>query len=223
MLMINNLFSIFDPSTSQNFNFNWMSLLIWIMILPWTFWASSSFFLISWKILVNKFFQEISNNLKSYKLKNCLIILSMFIFIMMSNCLGLMPYVFTSSSHLVFTMFFAFPFWMTFILFTIFQKFNMIMAHLVPLGTPMMLSFFMVIIETVSNLIRPITLSVRLTANMISGHLLIHLLSSISTYSKFLFMMSIPIMMILLILETAVALIQAFVFSILISLYINES
>nr|YP_008999753.1 ATP synthase F0 subunit 6 [Rhipicephalus geigyi]AGH19758.1 ATP synthase subunit 6 [Rhipicephalus geigyi] len=223
MLMMYNLFSIFDPSTSQNFNMNWMSLLIWMMILPWNFWVTSSFFLISWKILVNKFFQEISNNLKLFKLKSCLIILSMFIFIMMSNCLGLMPYVFTSSSHLVFTMFFAFPFWMTFILFTLIQKFNMMMAHLVPMGSPMMLSFFMVIIETVSNLIRPITLSVRLTANMISGHLLIHLLSSISIYSKLMFMMSIPIMMTLLILETAVAFIQAFVFAILISLYINES
>nr|QLD97262.1 ATP synthase F0 subunit 6 [Rhipicephalus evertsi]QLD97275.1 ATP synthase F0 subunit 6 [Rhipicephalus evertsi] len=221
--MMNNLFSIFDPSTSQSLSLNWMSLLIWMMILPWSFWASSSFFLISWKILLKKFFQEISNNMKLYKLKNCLIISSTFTFILMSNCLGLIPYIFTASSHLVFTMFFAFPFWMSFILFTLINKFNMIMAHLVPMGSPMMLSFFMVLIETVSNLIRPITLSVRLTANMISGHLLIHLLSSISIFSNMLFMMSIPVMMALLILETAVAFIQAFVFVILISLYINES
>nr|YP_010308867.1 ATP synthase F0 subunit 6 [Rhipicephalus camicasi]UMB51138.1 ATP synthase F0 subunit 6 [Rhipicephalus camicasi] len=221
--MMNNLFSIFDPSTSLNFSLNWLSLLIWIIITPFSFWASPSLFLISWKNLLKKFFQEISNNIKLSKMKNCLIISSIFIFILLSNIMGLFPYVFTSSSHLVFTMFFAFPFWMTFILFSLINKFNMVMAHLVPMGSPMMLSFFMVIIETVSNIIRPITLSVRLTANMISGHLLIHLLSSISMFSNLLFMLSIPFMIILLILETAVAFIQGFVFVILISLYINES
>nr|YP_009429104.1 ATP synthase F0 subunit 6 [Rhipicephalus turanicus]ASW20714.1 ATP synthase F0 subunit 6 [Rhipicephalus turanicus]UNO54473.1 ATP synthase F0 subunit 6 [Rhipicephalus turanicus]WEI30806.1 ATP synthase F0 subunit 6 [Rhipicephalus turanicus] len=221
--MMNNLFSIFDPSTSFNLNINWLSLIIWMMITPFSFWASSSLFLISWKSLLKKFFQEISNNIKVSKMKNCLIISSVFIFILLSNIMGLFPYVFTSSSHLVFTMFFAFPFWMTFILFSLINKFNMVMAHLVPMGSPMALSFFMVIIETVSNIIRPITLSVRLTANMISGHLLIHLLSSISMFSNLFFMMSIPFMIILLILETAVAFIQGFVFVILISLYINES
>nr|YP_010983066.1 ATP synthase F0 subunit 6 [Rhipicephalus pumilio]WOH23050.1 ATP synthase F0 subunit 6 [Rhipicephalus pumilio] len=221
--MMNNLFSIFDPSTSSNFNLNWLSLFIWMMILPFSFWASSSLFLISWKSLLKKFFQEISNNIKLSKMKNCLIISSIFIFILLSNVLGLFPYVFTSSSHLIFTMFFAFPFWLTFILFSLVNKFNMMMAHLVPMGAPMALSFFMVIIETVSNVIRPITLSVRLTANMISGHLLIHLLSSISMYSNLLFILSIPFMTVLLILETAVAFIQGFVFVILISLYINES
>nr|YP_010535783.1 ATP synthase F0 subunit 6 [Rhipicephalus simus]QLD97327.1 ATP synthase F0 subunit 6 [Rhipicephalus simus]UYB78838.1 ATP synthase F0 subunit 6 [Rhipicephalus simus] len=221
--MMNNLFSIFDPSTSSNFNLNWLSLIIWMMILPFSYWASSSLFLISWKILLKNFFQEISNNLKLSKMKNCLIISSIFIFILMSNIMGLFPYVFTSSSHLVFTMFFAFPFWLSFILFSLVNKFNMVMAHLVPMGSPMLLSFFMVIIETVSNVIRPITLSVRLTANMISGHLLIHLLSSISMYGNVLFILSIPLMIMLLILETAVAFIQGFVFVILISLYINES
>lgn len=220
--MINNLFSIFDPSTSQNFNLNWLSLLIWMLILPWSFWVTSSFFLISWKILLKKFFQEIRNNIKIYKLKNCLFLSSIFIFILISNCLGLIPYVFTSSSHLIFTIFFAFPFWMSFIIFTLFNKFNIIIAHLVPIGSPIGLSFFMVIIETVRNLIRPITLSVRLTANIISGHLLIHLLSSISIFNKTLFIIRIPVIIILLILETAVAFIQAFVFVILISLYINE-
>lgn len=98
----------------------------------------------------------------------------------------------------------------------------MVIAHLVPMGSPMILSFFIVIIETVRNIIRPITLSVRLTANIIRGHLLIHLLSSISIFRNLLFILRIPFIIILLILETAVAFIQGFVFVILISLYINE-
>lgn len=220
--MINNLFSIFDPSTSFNFNLNWLSLCIWIVIAPFSFWASSSIFLISWKSLLKKFFQEIRNNIKLSKIKNCLIISSIFIFILLRNIIGLFPYVFTSSSHLVFTIFFAFPFWITFILFSLINKFNIVIAHLVPIGSPITLRFFIVIIETVRNIIRPITLSVRLTANIIRGHLLIHLLSSISIFRNLLFILRIPFITILLILETAVAFIQGFVFVILISLYINE-
>lgn len=220
--MINNLFSIFDPSTSSNFNFNWLSLLIWIIITPFSYWASSSLFLISWKSLLKKFFQEIRNNIKLPKIKNCLIISAIFIFILTRNVIGLLPYVFTSTSHLIFTIFFAFPFWLTFIIFSLINKFNIVIAHLVPIGSPIILSFFIVVIETVRNLIRPITLSVRLTANMIRGHLLIHLLSSISIFGHLLFVLRIPFIVILLILETAVAFIQGFVFVILISLYINE-
>nr|UXG58558.1 ATP synthase F0 subunit 6 [Dermacentor albipictus] len=221
--MMNNLFLIFDPSTSSNFSNNWWSLILWFLIFPYFYWISPSTFSISWKKLLKNFFQEIENNLKSYKTKNCLIITAIFIFILCINVMGLLPYVFTSSSHLVFTMFFAFPLWISLIIFLILNKINMMMAHFVPLGSPIFLSFFMVIIETVSNLIRPITLSVRLMANMISGHLLLHLLSSISMFGEIYLFLSLPFMMILLLLESAVAFIQSFVFVILISLYINES
>nr|YP_009652699.1 ATP synthase F0 subunit 6 [Dermacentor everestianus]QCF46393.1 ATP synthase subunit 6 [Dermacentor everestianus] len=221
--MMNNLFLIFDPSTSFNLSLNWLSLFMWFFVAPYYYWFSSSLFLISWKKFFSGFFQEIKNNLKPYKMKNSLIITSIFLFILASNVLGLFPYIFTSSSHIVFTMFLAFPLWISMIIFLVMNKTNMIMAHLVPLGSPIFLSFFMVLIETVSNLIRPITLSVRLMANMISGHLLIHLLSSISLFNEMLFIMSIPLMMILIVLETAVAFIQSFVFAILVTLYINET
>nr|YP_007475045.1 ATP synthase F0 subunit 6 [Haemaphysalis inermis]AFU55294.1 ATP synthase subunit 6 [Haemaphysalis inermis] len=220
--MMNNLFSIFDPSTSLNFSANWMVLTMFLILFPYTFWISSSLFVISWKILLKKIFQEMTNNLKSSKTKNIILILCIFITILFSNLLGLLPYIFTSSSHLIFTMFLAFPIWISLIIFSIINKFNKFMSHLVPLGSPIFLSCFMVLIETVSNLIRPITLSVRLTANMISGHLLIHLLSSLSLINSWLLILSLPVMFILMILETAVAVIQSFVFVTLISLYINE-
>nr|QYF09536.1 ATP synthase F0 subunit 6 [Haemaphysalis kolonini] len=220
--MMNNLFSIFDPSTSSNFSSNWLTLILFIILYPSMFWMSSSTYIISWKILLKKIFQEMMNNLKISKMKNIIILMCLFISILFSNLLGLMPYVFTSSSHLVFTMFLAFPIWFSLIIFSIMNNFNKFMSHLVPLGSPIFLSCFMVLIETVSNLIRPITLSVRLTANMISGHLLIHLLSSLSLINNSLLILSLPIMFILMILETAVAVIQSFVFVTLISLYINE-
>nr|YP_010329457.1 ATP synthase F0 subunit 6 [Haemaphysalis mageshimaensis]UNO53992.1 ATP synthase F0 subunit 6 [Haemaphysalis mageshimaensis] len=220
--MMNNLFSIFDPSTSMWFSWNWMTMILFMILYPSFYWISSSLFIISWKILLEKFFQEMMNNLKSFKKKNILFFTSIFICILFSNLLGLLPYVFTASSHLIFTMYFAFPFWLSLIIFSVFKKFNKFMAHLVPLGSPIFLSSFMVLIETVSNLIRPITLSVRLMANMISGHLLIHLLSSLALLNNFMLIMTIPVMIMLVILETAVAIIQSFVFVTLISLYINE-
>nr|YP_044782.1 ATP synthase F0 subunit 6 [Amblyomma triguttatum]BAD24955.1 ATPase subunit 6 [Amblyomma triguttatum] len=219
--MMNNLFSIFDPATSSMMSMNWCSLIMWIFIIPYMFWTTPSLFLISWKILFKKFFQEIKNNMISFKYKNIIIITSIFQIILFSNFFGLFPFVFTSSSHLVFSMYCSFPFWITFIIFSIFNKLNKLFSHLVPLGSPIVLSFFMVFIETVSNVIRPITLSVRLTANMISGHLLIHLLSSMMMSINFFFFVFL-IMMILLILETAVAIIQSIVFVTLISLYLNE-
>nr|QLD96976.1 ATP synthase F0 subunit 6 [Amblyomma marmoreum] len=191
-----------------------MKLMIWMFMIPFHF-----FFFIS--SLLKKLFQEVSNNFSNRKKKNLIFFLSIFILIMFSNFLGLFPYIFTPSSHLIFTMFYSFPFWISLVIFSFLNKFNKMMTHLVPLGSPILLSFFMVFIETVSNLIRPITLSVRLTANMISGHLLIHLLSSMMMEMS-LFILMFFIMILLLILETAVALIQSFVFMTLISLYINE-
>nr|YP_007475032.1 ATP synthase subunit 6 [Haemaphysalis formosensis]AFU55281.1 ATP synthase subunit 6 [Haemaphysalis formosensis]UXX50202.1 ATP synthase subunit 6 [Haemaphysalis formosensis] len=220
--MMNNLFSIFDPSTSSWFSWNWCTMMLFLFLYPSIWWMSSSMFVISWKILLSKFFQEMTNNLKTFKFKNILFFVSIFVSILISNLLGLLPYVFTASSHLIFTMYLAFPIWLSMIIFSLSNKFNKFMSHLVPIGSPIFLSAFMVLIETVSNLIRPITLSVRLMANMISGHLLIHLLSSLSLISNLMMCISIPIMIMLMILETAVAIIQSFVFITLISLYINE-
>lgn len=220
--MINNLFSIFDPATSVWFRWNWCRLILFMFIYPSTFWKSSSTFIISWKILLGKFFQEIINNLKPFKYKNILFFISIFIIILMVNLFGLFPYVFTASRHLIFTMYLAFPVWIRIIIFSLLNKFNKFISHLVPIGSPIFLSAFMVLIETVRNLIRPITLSVRLIANIISGHLLIHLLSSLCLIRHFIIIISLPIIILLIILETAVAIIQSFVFITLISLYINE-
>lgn len=95
-------------------------------------------------------------------------------------------------------------------------------AHLVPMGTPFALINFMVIIERVSNVIRPITLSVRLAANMIAGHLLIVLLGSAVTIKLWSVCFGVISLGLLFLLETAVAFIQAYVFIVLVGLYSAE-
>lgn len=96
-------------------------------------------------------------------------------------------------------------------------------AHLVPQGTPSVLMPFMVCIETVRNIIRPGTLAVRLAANIIAGHLLITLMGNTGprltlTLLSFLILAQIA----LLTLESAVAIIQSYVFAVLRTLYSSE-
>lgn len=91
------------------------------------------------------------------------------------------------------------------------------------MGTPIILISFIVIIESIRNIIRPITLTVRLTANIIAGHLLLTLLGNMAPKLSILI---IPILIttqrILLILESAVSIIQAYVFTVLVTLYTRE-
>merc|ERR1712110_1391375 len=88
-----------------------------------------------------------------------------FLFILFSNFLGLLPYIFTSSRHLRFTLSLALPFWVGCILWSMVFQYKNMLVHLVPVGTPAVLIPVMVIIETIRNLIRPGALAVRLAAN----------------------------------------------------------
>merc|ERR1719470_739970 len=137
--------------------------------------------------------------------------------------MGLAPYIFTSSSHISFTLTLAIPIWIGRIVFSIKNQYNRLFAHLVPSGTPVALIPVIVIIETVRNVIRPVTLSIRLAANIVAGHLLLTLLGS---QGPLLGALSLAILFVglvlLLLLEVAVACIQSYVFTILRSLYLGE-
>jgi F-type H+-transporting ATPase subunit a len=96
-------------------------------------------------------------------------------------------------------------------------------GHLVPQGTPRVLMPFIVCIETISNIIRPGTLAVRLTANMIAGHLLLTLIGNTGNSLSTLLVSFLVIAQIaLLTLESAVAIIQSYVFAVLSTLYSRE-
>jgi F-type H+-transporting ATPase subunit a len=95
-------------------------------------------------------------------------------------------------------------------------------AHLVPQRTPSALIPFMVLIESIRNIIRPITLSVRLMANIVAGHLLITLLGNQTAVASNIILFRLIITQILLLtLERAVAIIQ-YVFAVLTTLYSRE-
>ena len=145
-------------------------------------------------------------------------------FVIINNLLGLFPYIFTSTRHLVTTLSLSLPIWISFILYGWITQTNHIFAHLVPLGTPGILMPFIVCIETISNVIRPGTLAVRLSANIIAGHLIITLLGNTGiTLTTPLIFILILVQILLLMLETAVAFIQSYVISILLTLYASET
>nr|YP_009694498.1 ATP synthase F0 subunit 6 [Eurydema liturifera]QEI26483.1 ATP synthase F0 subunit 6 [Eurydema liturifera] len=221
--MMTNLFSTFDPSTSINYSFNWLSTFLGLMIIPYPFWLLPN----RVSMMFNNVTQKLHNEFKLLLGNNSegmtLITISLFMFILMNNFMGLMPYIFTSSSHLTFSLALALPLWLSLMIFGWYKNTNYMFAHLVPSGTPSMLMPFMVLIETISNIIRPGSLAVRLTANMIAGHLLMSLLGNKSTdVNNIILSMIILVQMMLMMFESAVAIIQAYVFSVLTTLYSSE-
>jgi len=220
--MITNLFSIFNPSNSISIPINWIAYLIIMLILPFNIWFNPSRPLILFKKLYSYINSETNNNISNKRKKIIIIFFSILWLIIINNLIGLFPYIFTRTSHLTLSLTLSLPIWLSLIIYGWLIKSNHIFSHLVPINTPLILSSFIVIIETVRNIIRPITLAVRLSANIIAGHLLLSLLRDLSEKFNHLFLVTWPFLSILIILEFAVALIQRYVFITLVSLYITE-
>nr|UZC54062.1 ATP synthase F0 subunit 6 [Nipponoluciola cruciata]UZC54075.1 ATP synthase F0 subunit 6 [Nipponoluciola cruciata] len=222
--MMTNLFSSFDPSTSMNLSLNWMSILLGLIVLPSMFWIIPSRINFLWIKLCLMLSNEFKIILKIKKMKSStLIFMSLFSLTLFNNVLSLFPYIFSSTSHLVLTLTLSLPLWLSFMIYGCINNTTHMFAHLVPQGTPAVLMPFMVCIETISNIIRPGTLAIRLTANMIAGHLLLTLMGKTGNKLSLLMInMLIMSQLLLLLLESAVAIIQSYVFSILSTLYSSE-
>nr|ATN23482.1 ATP synthase F0 subunit 6 [Bruchus sp. EMHAU-15071302] len=222
--MMMNLFSSFDPTSNFNMSLNWLSSFIGLLIIPPMFWLIPSRMNMLWNNIImtlHKEFKVLISNNKSQG--STLIFISLFSFILFNNFLGLFPYIFTSTSHMALTLTLALPLWLSFMLFGWINNSIHMFAHLVPQGTPGVLMPFMVLIESISNIIRPGTLAIRLSANMIAGHLLMTLLGNTgSSLSLMMINLLIIIQILLLILETAVSIIQSYVFAVLSTLYSSE-
>nr|YP_009971842.1 ATP synthase F0 subunit 6 [Olenecamptus bilobus]QNH68729.1 ATP synthase subunit 6 [Olenecamptus bilobus] len=222
--MMMNLFSSFDPSTNFNLSLNWLSTLIGLFIIPPMFWLIPSRISIIWVKIISTLHKEFKILIGFNKTQgSTLIFIALFSLILFNNFLGLFPYIFTSTSHMTLTLSLALPLWLSFMIFGWINNTIHMFAHLVPQGTPPVLMPFMVCIETISNIIRPGTLAVRLSANMIAGHLLMTLLGNTGPMLSLVMINFLIITQILLlVLESAVSIIQSYVFAILSTLYSSE-
>jgi F-type H+-transporting ATPase subunit a len=151
-------------------------------------------------------------------------VFTLFIFILALNMLGMIPYSFTVTSHIVVT------FALALMVFTVVTVVGFVkngpgfLKLFVPSGAPVALLPLLIVIEAISYLIRPISLSVRLFANMMAGHMMLKVFASfvvglgvIGGWAPLLFMVAFTG------LEILVAFLQAFVFAVLTCIYLNDA
>nr|ACC78333.1 adenosine triphosphatase 6 [Laniarius fuelleborni fuelleborni] len=177
--------------------------------------------------LINAVTKQLMMPLNKKGHKWAMILTSLMIFLLLTNLLGLLPYTFTPTTQLSMNLALAFPLWLATLLVGLRNQPSISLGHLLPEGTPTPLIPALIMIETISLLIRPLALGVRLTVNLTAGHLLIQLISTatmalmptLPTVS----ILTLLILMLLTILEVAVAMIQAYVFVLLLSLYLQEN
>jgi len=151
------------------------------------------------------------------------------LFVLLSNVLGLVPYSFTTTSHLVVTLALALTVFGAIVIISVQLHGIHAFAHFLPPGTSLPLAFLLVPIEIVSFIFKPLSLSVRLFANIIAGHTLLKVIGGFSwTIIKkggfFFIAHFLPLLVLVLLigLELGVALIQTYVFTILICIYFRE-
>nr|YP_008379052.1 ATP synthase subunit 6 [Lepilemur ruficaudatus]ADP68341.1 ATP synthase F0 subunit 6 [Lepilemur ruficaudatus]ADP68354.1 ATP synthase F0 subunit 6 [Lepilemur ruficaudatus]AGM47546.1 ATP synthase subunit 6 [Lepilemur ruficaudatus] len=156
-----------------------------------------------------------------------LMLISLILFISSTNLLGLLPHSFTPTTQLSMNLAMAIPLWAATIITGFRYKMKASLAHLLPQGTPTPLIPMLIIIETISLLIQPMALAVRLTANITAGHLLMHLIGGttlvLTSINPNISLITFIILVLLTVLELAVALIQAYVFTLLVSLYLHDN
>ena len=158
------------------------------------------------------------------------LIFVLFCFILFCNLIGMVPYSFTITSHLIITFTLALTIYLGFNLIGIKKHKLNFFNLLLPSGSSIALVPILVPIELVSYIFRVISLPVRLFANMMAGHTLLKVIAGFAwtmlKVNSFIFIAHfIPLIIIVLLvgLEIAVALIQAYVFTILICMYINDA
>nr|YP_008144464.1 ATP synthase F0 subunit 6 [Glaridoglanis andersonii]AFH37556.1 ATP synthase F0 subunit 6 [Glaridoglanis andersonii]UXG56756.1 ATP synthase F0 subunit 6 [Glaridoglanis andersonii] len=179
----------------------------------------------SW--FIKTFTQQLLMPLNQGGHKWAMMLASLMIFILTLNILGLLPYTFTPTTQLSLNMGLAVPLWLATVIIGLRNQPTAALGHLLPEGTPVPLIPILIIIETISLFIRPLALGVRLTANLTAGHLLIQLIST-ATITLLPMMTTVAaltatLLVLLTLLEIAVAIIQAYVFVLLLSLYLQEN
>lgn len=203
------------------------------LTLPWILYPTPSarwlnnrlLALQSWSI--NRFTQQLLLPLNLGGHKWATLLVSLIIFLITTNILGLLPYTFTPTTQLSLNLGLAMPLWLATVLIGMRNQPTHALGHLLPEGTPGPLIPVLICIETISLFIRPLALGVRLTANLTAGHLLIQLIAT----AAFVLLPLMPtvailtsiVLVLLTLLEVAVAMIQAYVFVLLLSLYLQEN
>lgn len=205
----------------------WLGTLWVIVLFRVDYWVIGSRWLViinsPKQIIYSQVFRSFGKNLGGF----VNVVVGLFSFLLLTNLLGLFPYVFRRTRHLAVTFSLAFPFWFSLILSGFINNIYAFVAGLLPGGAPTSLNPFLVLVERLSICIRPITLSVRLAANMGAGHVVLGLIGTYLSSRFFCYPLLITLSLIIIqviyfIFEFGVRLIQGYVFSLLVTLYADE-
>nr|YP_010271970.1 ATP synthase F0 subunit 6 [Marphysa victori]UKB88233.1 ATP synthase F0 subunit 6 [Marphysa victori] len=228
--MMMDIFSTFDPF--NYYSFYKFSPLFWAMsLLPLIFLSSSywmtppSYFWLPQSVL-SMGYDQVKRTFSIHLKSLASILCPLFLMIITMNLIGMIPYTLSASSHLLFSVTLALPLWLSLILSGFTKKPKAATANFLPSGAPAWLAPALILIETISVMVRPITLSVRLAANMSAGHIVLGLMG---IYCATAFANS-PLSMTLLLLiqsgytvfELGICCIQAYIFFLLLTLYADE-
>jgi F-type H+-transporting ATPase subunit a len=158
------------------------------------------------------------------------LVFSLFMFIMVSNMIGIIPYTFTVSSHIIVTASLALLVFFTVLAYGFYKNGLKFFKLFVPSGIPIAILPLVVLIEIISFLSRPISHSVRLFANMLAGHITLKVFASFVTMLGAMgivgwvgAVLPLGLTVALTALELLVAFLQAYVFTILTCIYINDA
>nr|UXB56747.1 ATP synthase F0 subunit 6 [Rhinichthys osculus] len=223
--------SFFDQFASPSFL--GVPLIAVAIALPWVLFPTPSSRWMNSRLItvqtwfINRFTNQLMMPLNVGGHKWALLLTSLMVFLITINMLGLLPYTFTPTTQLSLNMGLAVPLWLATVIIGMRNQPTVALGHLLPEGTPIPLIPVLIIIETISLFIRPLALGVRLTANLTAGHLLIQLIAT----AVFVLLPMMPtvailtavVLFLLTLLEVAVAMIQAYVFVLLLSLYLQEN
>ncbi len=152
------------------------------------------------------------------------LIFTLFMFILTCNLFGMIPYGFTVTSHISITFALALMLFLLVTLLGIYLHGFHFFSLFLPAGTPWWLAPLMVIIELFAYLARPISLSLRLAANMVAGHVLLKVMAGfVVSMAIYLKILPIPFIVVLIGFELFVAVLQAYIFTILSCVYLNDA
>nr|AJO61905.1 ATP synthase F0 subunit 6 [Whitmania laevis] len=228
------VFSIFDVYEFNSMMYDKRMVTVFMVLVPLilcaflmiTLWSFNFSFISGMKKII-KIMSDQCNRSTSYMLKGySIIIISLFLVLISVNLFGLVSFSFSTSSHLLFTLMVGLPLWVSMILSGFMFSSKAFIAHLLPDGAPLWLNPFLVLIESVSIMVRPITLSFRLAANMTAGHVVLCLMTSylcifLNCFNVQHLVLLVTSMMYLLF-EVGICMIQGYIFCLLLSLYTDD-
>src|SRR6185437_2263451 len=171
----------------------------------------------------------VRNSAGSEGMKFFPLVFSLFMFVMVSNVVGIIPYAFTVSSHIIVTVALALLVFITVLVYGFYKNGLKFFNLFVPKGVPIVILPLVVLIEIISFLSRPVSHSVRLFANMLAGHITLKvfggfvvMLLSAGTFAA---LSPLPLLMAVALtaLEVLVAFLQAYVFTMLTCMYLNDA